>query len=738
MERELFKGKTWQNTIDVYGFILDNYTPYYGDESFLAPATKRTKELWNKCLKLIEEEKEKGGLLDVDLTSFSGINNFKPGYIDKENELIYGLQTDAPLKRIVNPYGGMRVAEKALKLHGYTLPEEMRNTFLKYRKTHNDGVFDVYTPDIRKARHTGLITGLPDAYGRGRIIGDYRRVALYGTDFLIVEKLKDYALFNEIDEETIRLREEIMEQIRALHEMTDMAASYGVDISTPAESARDAIQAVYMAYLAGTKENNGAATSLGRVSTFLDIYIERDLQAGLLTEEQAQELIDDFVIKLRLIRHLRTPEYDELFGGDPTWVTESIGGMASNGQPLVTKTSFRILNTLINLGASPEPNLTILWDENLPEAFKKYCAKISILTDAIQYENDTLMRSMKGSDYGIACCVSALDLGSQMQYFGARCNIAKALLYAINEGRDEITGELVVPNIPALPAGKLNYEKVWSNYIKVLEWTLKIYVDANNIIHYMHDKYAYEASQMALHDTLVQRLMAFGIAGFSVAIDSLSAIKYAKVTPIRNEQGITTSFNIVGEYPKYGNDDDHADEFGRQLLFLIENRLRDKEFYRKASPTLSILTITSNVVYGKKTGATPDGRAAGTPFAPGANPMHNRDQNGALASLNSVAKMNYRYCLDGISNTITLTPQSLGNLKDDRINNLVYILDGYFSQGGHHLNVNVLNRETLLDAYEHPEKYSTLTIRVSGYAVNFCKLSKEQQLEVIQRTFHEE
>ena len=738
MKRQNFKLNDWQDEINVYDFIVSNYTPYYGDENFLVGPTEKTKKVWKQCLELLEKEREKNGLLNVDLTTFSGINNFKPGYIDKENEVIVGLQTDAPLKRMINPYGGLRMAEKSLEQYGYKLPEEMKNKFHEYRKTHNEGVFDVYSPEIRRARHNGLLTGLPDAYGRGRIIGDYRRVALYGTNKLIEEKKKDYIKFDkDINTETIQLREEIAEQVKALQTMTAMAASYGIDISKPAETAKEAVQAVYMAYLAGTKENNGAATSLGRVSTFLDIYIERDINAGLLTEEEAQELIDQFVIKLRLIRHLRTPEYNDLFGGDPTWVTESIGGLTCEGYSLVTKTSFRFLNTLINLGSSPEPNLTILWSEKLPDSFKKYCAKISILTDAIQYENDDLMRQYYGADYGIACCVSAMRLGKQMQLFGARCNIAKALLYAINEGRDERTGELVLEGIPKLKNQEiLDYEEVWPNYLKVLNQISNIYIDANNIIHYMHDKYAYEASQMALHDTNVQRMMAFGIAGFSVAIDSLSAIKYAKVKPIRNEDGIAIDFNIEGDFPKYGNDIDDVDLIGVAIVSCFREYLCQKKRHRNAVSTLSILTITSNVVYGKKTGATPDGRGAGLPFAPGANPMHNRDRNGYLASLNSVAKIPYYFCRDGISNTITLTPNSLGNKEKERINNLVAILDGYFAMNGHHLNVNVLNKETLLDAYEHPEKYSTLTIRVSGYAVHFCKLSKEQQLEVIQRTFH--
>lgn len=738
MKRQNFKLNDWQDEINVYDFIVSNYTPYYGDESFLVGPTEKTEKIWKQCLELLEKERENNGLLDVDLTTFSGINNFKPGYIDKENEVIVGLQTDTPLKRMVNPYGGLRMAEKSLEQYNYSLPKEMKEKFHEYRKTHNEGVFDTYTPEIRAARHNGLLTGLPDAYGRGRIIGDYRRVALYGTDKLIQKKKEDYAELDSIIPIYIQLREEIAEQIKALKAMTEMAASYGVDISKSAESAQEAVQAVYMAYLAGVKENNGAATSLGRVSTFLDIYIERDIESGLLTEEEAQELIDQFVIKLRLVRHLRTPEYNDLFGGDPTWVTESIGGITHDDKPLVTKTSYRFLNTLINLGASPEPNLTILWSINLPENFKKYCAKISILTDAIQYENDDLMREFYGPDYGIACCVSAMPLGKGMQYFGARCNIAKALLYAINGGRDERTGDLVIEGIKPLSAEVLDYEEVWANYLKVLQKISKIYVDANNIIHYMHDKYAYEASQMALHDSIVDRLMAFGIAGFSVAIDSLSAIKYAKVTPIRNEEGIAIDFKIEGDFPKYGNDIDDVDNIGIEIVKNFKNFLSGHELHRHAIPTLSILTITSNVVYGKKTGATPDGRGAGLPFAPGANPMHNRDRNGALASLNSVAKIPYEFCRDGISNTITLTPHGLGKNSLERIENLVRILEGYFLQNGHHLNVNVLNRDTLLDAYEHPEKYSTLTIRVSGYAVHFCKLSKEQQLEVIQRTFHEE
>ena len=725
--------------VEVAEYIHLNYTPYRGDESFLAPPTEKTINLWNKCKQLLQEEREKGGLLDVELQHFSGINSFAPGYIDKENEVIYGLQTDAPLKRIVNPYGGLRMAEQSLGAYGYALPEELKDKFKEFRKTHNDGVFSAYTPLIRKARHTGLLTGLPDTYGRGRIIGDYRRVALYGTDRLIEEKTKDYHKIAITDESSIRLREEVYEQITALGQLEKMAESYGCDISRPAKTAREAVQAIYFAYLAGAKQNNGAATSLGRVSTFLDTYIEEDLQKGILTEETAQELIDQFVIKLRLIRHLRTPEYNELFGGDPTWVTECIGGMGVDGRPLVTKTSFRFIHTLTNLDPAPEPNLTILWSDDLPKPFKEYCAKMSIKTSALQYENDDLMRYSNGQDYGIACCVSAMRLGEQMQFFGARCNVAKALLYAINGGYDELTQDKVLEDIPALTGEFLDFEEVWANYLKVLTQTARIYADANNIIHYMHDKYAYESIQMALHNTEVEHLMAFGISGFSVAVDSLSAIKHAKVRPIRNNNGIAIDFEIIGEYPQYGNDIDDVDDIGVYIVKHFYNELKKCPLYKNAKHTLSILTITSNVVYGKKTGATPDGRKAGSPFAPGANPMHNRDQTGALASLNSVAKIPYHDCCeDGISNTITLTAKSLGNLEKQQNSNLVAILDGYFEQGGHHLNVNVLNKAMLLDAYEHPENYSTLTIRVSGYAVNFCKLSKEQQLEVIQRTFHEE
>ena len=726
--------------INVKDFILNNYTEYTGDETFLCGPTNRTRILWDQCQKLLKQEKEKGGVLDIDTTTFSGINNFAPGYIDKSNELIVGLQTDAPLKRIVNPYGGMRMVEASLSAYNYRLPTDLKKHFKEFRKTHNQGVFDAYTPEIKKARHTGLITGLPDAYGRGRIIGDYRRVALYGINILIDAKKNDYELLTgEMLEEQIRLREELSEQIRALEKIKLLAESYDYpEIAKPAKNCQQALQHIYFAYLAGAKENNGAATSLGRISTFIDIYAEQDLKNGM-SEESIQELIDQFVIKLRLIRHLRTPEYDELFAGDPTWITESIGGMASDSRSLVTKTSYRFLQTLYNLGPAPEPNLTILWDEKLPKPFKDFCAKVSIDTSAIQYENDSIMRPIHGSDYGIACCVSAMTLGEQMQFFGARCNIAKALLYAINEGKDEITGQLVVPDIPKLPDGKLNYLQVKENYYKVLKYVAKLYVDANNIIHYMHDKYAYEASQMALHDTLVERLMAFGVAGFSVAVDSLSAIKYADVFPIRNENGIAVDFRIQGNYPKYGNDDPNVDRIGKIVISDFSAMLKQNKTYRNAKHTLSILTITSNVVYGKKTGATPDGRPALAPFAPGANPMHGRDVMGPLASLNSVAKIPYKdICEDGISNTFSVAPCSLGADKEQQINILVAILDGYFNQKAHHLNVNVLDKETLEDAIEHPEKYPNLTIRVSGYAVLFNSLTIEQKTEILRRTFHGE
>ena len=734
-----FAPGNWQREIDVRNFIQKNYTLYEGDAGFLAGPTERTRKVWSKCEALLAEELKKGGVLDVETHTISGICNFAPGYIDKDNEVIVGLQTDAPLKRMVNLYGGVRMAKQSLEAYSYTLDPDIERHFCEYRKTHNEGVFDAYPKRVRAARHAGLLTGLPDAYGRGRIIGDYRRVALYGTDRLIEDKLADLdRIDGAMDDERIRLREDVSMQIRALKEMTRMAAGYGVDISKPAQTAQQAVQALYMGYLAGIKENNGAATSLGRTSTFLDIYIQRDLDNGLLDEAGAQELVDQFIIKLRLVRHLRTPEYNELFGGDPTWVTESIGGMGINGKPLVTKNSFRYLHTLENLGTAPEPNLTVLWSEHLPRAFKDYCAHISITTDSIQYENDDVMRPVYGDDYAIACCVSAMAVGKQMQFFGDRCNLAKSLLYAINGGVDEKSGQLVVPGIAPLTDEVLDYDKVWANYKKVMDYVAELYVDANNIIHYMHDKYAYEASQMALHDTHVQRLMAFGVAGLSVATDSLSAIKYAKVRPVRNENGVAVDFVTEGDFPKYGNDDDRADDLAVDTVTYFSGALKRHPLYRGAIHTLSALTITSNVMYGKKTGTTPDGRKLGEPLAPGANPMHGRDKNGALASLNSVAKIPYRnICQDGVSNTFSIVPEALGREAGVRRANLVALLDGYFAQGAHHLNVNVMHRETLIDAMDHPEKYPSLTIRVSGYAVNFHRLSREQQLEVIARTFHE-
>ncbi|MBS5517699.1 MAG: formate C-acetyltransferase [Clostridiales bacterium] len=734
-----FAPGVWQDEINVRNFIQKNYTQYTGDDSFLQPPTEKTKKVWGKCEDLLRQEMKNGGVLDVETKIISGIDNFAPGYIDKENEVVVGLQTDAPLKRIVNLYGGMRMAKSSLEQYGYQLDPTIEAHFSEYRKTHNEGVFDAYPKRTRVARHAGLLTGLPDAYGRGRIIGDYRRVALYGLDRLVAEKKKDLdALDGPMTEDRIRAREEVSMQIRALGEIKSMALKYGVDLSQPAGNAREAFQAVYFAYLAGIKENNGAATSLGRTSTFLDIYVQRDLDNGLITEAEAQELVDQFIIKLRLVRHLRTPEYNELFGGDPTWVTESIGGIGINGKSLVTKNSFRYLHTLINLGTAPEPNLTVLWSEHLPEAFKQYCAKISIATDSIQYENDDVMRPIYGDDYAIACCVSAMKVGKQMQFFGARCNLAKSLLYAINGGIDEKKGDLVVPGIEPITDEVLDFNKVLKNYYKVLEYVAELYVDTVNIIHYMHDKYAYEASQMALHDTDVERLTAFGIAGLSVAVDSLSAIKYAKVKPIRDENGVAVDFETVGDFPKYGNDDDQVDDLAVQVVTKFSEELKKHPLYRDAIHTLSALTITSNVMYGKKTGTTPDGRKAGEPLAPGANPMHGRDIHGALASLNSVAKIPYRdVCQDGVSNTFSIVPQALGKDEAQRENNLVAILDGYFVQGAHHLNVNVLNRETLIDAMDHPDKYPTLTIRVSGYAVNFNRLTREQQEEVISRTFHQ-
>ena len=733
------KGK-WTEKVDVALFIKENYREYQENENFLVGPTNKSKNLWNKCEELLKEELKKH-VLDIDTKHFSGINSFDPGYIDKDNEVIVGLQTDKPLKRIVNPYGGVRLAIKELETYGYQMEDSnLFSNFREFRRSHNDGVFDVYDDSIKKARHVGLLTGLPDAYGRGRIIGDYRRVALYGIDFLINEKEKDFkeVFVGPMNSSLIQIREEISLQIKALEEIKKMALSYGYDISKPAKNAFEAIQWLYFGYLAAIKENNGAAMSLGRVDAFIDIYIERDLKNNIITEEEAQELIDQFVIKLRLVRHLRTPEYDELFSGDPTWVTCSIGGMLDNNKSLVTKTSYRLLNTLNNLNTSPEPNMTVLWSNRLPNNFKRFASKMSIISDAIQYENDDLMQPIYGSDYAIACCVSAMRIGHDMQYFGARCNLAKALLYAINGGVDEVKGDLVLNSIDKIEDEILDYDKVLNNYKKVLSEVAYIYANAMNIIHYMHDKYAYEASQMALHDTLVHRYMAYGIAGLSVAVDSLSAIKYAKVKPIRNENGITTSFEINGDYPKYGNDDDRVDEIAVWLTEYFSNELKKYKPIRDAEVTMSVLTITSNVVYGEKTGATPDGREAGVPFAPGANPMHGRDSSGAIASLNSVAKLNYENCCkDGISNTFSIVPSSLGKTEEDQISNLVTLLDGYFKQNAHHLNVNVLNREMLIDAMENPEKYPLLTIRVSGYAVRFNRLTRKQQEEVISRTFHE-
>ncbi|MBZ9636711.1 formate C-acetyltransferase [Clostridium sp. FP1] len=732
-----FKGDEWKNKIDVSDFIQKNYTLYEGDDSFLVGKTAKTNKVWDKAYSLILKE-IKQGIIDVETNEISGIDNFAPGYIDKENEVIVGFQTDAPLKRIVNPFGGFRMVEQSLEEYGFKLNKDIENFFPKYRKTHNEGVFDAYSPATKVARNVGLLTGLPDAYGRGRIIGDYRRVALYGIDFLIEEKKKDLTKLTGLATDSlIRHREEVSMQIRALAAIKSMASKYGVDISKPATTAVEATQAVYFGYLAGIKENNGAAMSLGRTTTFLDIYMQRDLAAGILTEDGSQEIVDQFVIKLRMARHLRTPEYNELFGGDPNWVTESIGGVAINGKAMVTKTSFRFLHTLTNLGSAPEPNMTVLWSEKLPEPFKKYCAKMSIETDALQYENDDVMRPIYGEDYGIACCVSAMEIGKRMQFFGARANLAKSLLLSLNGGMDELKGKLVIPGIEKTTDEILDYKTVRAMYSKVLAYVAEMYVDTMNTIHYMHDKYAYEAGQLSLHDTDLKYFMAFGVAGLSVAADSLSAIKFAKVSPIRNENGITVDFKIEGDFPKYGNDDDRVDDLAVNLIKEFSDELKKHPAYKNAEHTLSALTITSNVVYGKKTGATPDGRKQGIPLAPGANPTQCHDENGALASLNSVAKIPYRkYCQDGVSNTFSIVPAALGIDEDTRINNLVFLLDGYFAQSAHHLNVNVLNRDVLIDAMENPDKYPTLTVRVSGYAVHFNRLSKEQQLEVISRTFH--
>lgn len=741
---EGFKKGSWTEEINVRDFIQLNYSPYEGNEDFLAEPTERTKSLWKKTEDLIKKEilnKE----VEICTRAFSGIANHEPGYLDRENELIVGYQTDKPLKRLVNPYGGYRMVRNSLDAYGAEMDDTLEKHFNEFRKTHNQGVFDAYTEEMRKARTVGLLTGLPDAYGRGRIIGDYRRIPLYGIDFLKAEKIKDKKnIKGPATEEIIRLREDVSEQIAALDEIKKMAASYGFDISQPAKNAREAVQFLYFGYLAAIKENNGAAMSLGRNTTFLDIYIERDLKNGTLTEEEAQELIDQFVIKLRTVRHLRTPDYNELFAGDPNWITESIGGMGEDGRTLVTKTAFRFLHTLTTLSPAPEPNMTVLWSVDLPTGFKEYCAKMTTRSGSIQYENDDIMRPIYGDDYAIACCVSAMRVGKEMQFFGARANLAKALLYAINGAVDEIKrnkdGSLiqVFDDIERIDDEVLDYDKVMDNYKKVIDELAELYVNTMNTIHYMHDKYAYEKGQMALHDIHVHRYMAFGVAGLSIVADSLSAIKYAKVKPIRDENGIAIDFEIEGDFPKFGNDDDRVDQIAVDLVSYFINELRKTPTYRNAEHTLSVLTITSNVVYGKKTGSTPDGRQKGEPFAPGANPMHGRDENGALASLNSVAKIPYdNICKDGISNTLSMVPESLGRNEKDRIKNLVGIMDGYFAQGAFHLNVNVLDRELLIDAMNNPEKYPTLTIRVSGYAVHFNRLTKEQQLEVINRTFHE-
>ncbi len=735
---EGFNGGAWQNVINVRDFIQKNYKEYTGDEGFLAGATPRTKALMDRLQGLFKLERQFGGVLDIDTATVSSLTSFSPGYLDKDNELIVGLQTNRPLKRGVNPFGGMRMVRQACEAYGYKLSRKVEEEF-RFRTTHNDGVFRAYTDEMRAARKCHVITGLPDAYGRGRIIGDYRRVALYGVDKLIEEKKKDKAALSKdaFDSAQIRLDEELYQQIAFLGYLKEMAAMYGYDISQPATTAREAIQWTYFAYLGAIKEQNGAAMSLGRVSTFFDIYFERDIANGTLTEEGAQELMDDFVMKLRMARHLRTPEYNELFGGDPMWITEAVGGMGEDGRTLVTKSSYRVLNTLYTLGSSPEPNLTVLWSTALPESFKKFCAKVSADTDSIQYENDDVMRPLYGDDYAIACCVSAMKVGKQMQFFGARCNLAKLLLIAINGGYDHTSGMHIGPQMPVLEGDKLDFDTVMERFDIYIAWLSHLYVNTMNIIHYMHDKYAYEKIQMALHDTDVHRFMAFGIAGLSVVADSLSAIKFASVHPVKNHEGFITDFETVGDFPKYGNDDDRVDSIAKDMTHRVITELRKTPTYRHAEHTLSVLTITSNVAYGKHTGATPDGRKASAPFAPGANPMHNREENGALAALNSVAKLDYNDCRDGISNTFSITPQALGRTEEERTSNLVAILDGYFAKGAHHINVNVMNRETLLKAYENPEEYPNLTIRVSGYAVNFNKLSREQQREVISRTFHE-
>ena len=733
-----FKDGVWQDEINVRDFINLNYTPYLDGPEFLQGPTKRTERVRERLDDLLRKEFEKGGVLDIDTHTVSTVFAFNPGYVIKEDDIIVGLQTDEPLKRAISPFAGFRMSEQACRAYGYEIGENIRDEF-KYRTTHNDAVFKAYTDDMKKARHCGILTGLPDAYGRGRIIGDYRRIALYGMDYLMEQKKKDKSELgkNEMSEENIHLIEDVAKQLDFMQALKDLAQLYGYDISKPAKTAKEAIQWLYFGYLGAVKEQNGAANSIGRITTFLDIYIQRDLEEGTLTESEAQELIDDLVVKLRLVRHLRTPEYNEIFAGDPTWVTTSEGGMSEDGRPLLTKTSFRMLQTLYNLGPSAEPNITILWSESLPKPFKDFCAQVSIDTDSIQYENDDVMREAYGDDYAIACCVSAMKVGKQMQFFGARCNLAKVLLMSLNGGKDEIHGIQVAPEGPIYDEDVLKYEDVLESFKFYASWMAKLYVNTMNVIHYMHDKYAYERLMMSLHDTNVERLMAFGISGLSVLVDSLSAIKYAKVTPIKDERGIITDFKTEGEFPKYGNDDDRVDRIAKWVTEFFYEELCKTKTYRHAHHTLSILTITSNVMYGRKTGSTPDGRRAGEPFAPGANPMHGRDCEGALASLNSVAKLEYSCCRDGISNTFSITPNTLGKDNKDRVDKLVGILDGYFIQNAHHLNVNVLNREKLIDAMNNPLKYPNLTIRVSGYAVNFNKLSLEQKKEVISRTFHE-
>ncbi|EOE6828203.1 formate C-acetyltransferase [Staphylococcus pseudintermedius] len=735
---EGFKTGRWTRHVDVREFIQLNFTGYQGDDSFLAGPTEATTKLWDQVMVLSKEERERGGIWDMDTKVPSTILSHDAGYLDESLEQIVGVQTDKPFKRSMQPFGGIRMAKAACEAYGYELDKETEHIFTEYRKTHNQGVFDAYSKEMLACRKAGIITGLPDAYGRGRIIGDYRRVALYGVDFLMAEKQKDFNdLSSTMTEDVIRLREEVSEQYRSLNELKQLGERYGFDLSRPAENFKEAVQWLYLAYLAAIKEQNGAAMSLGRTSTFLDIYAERDLQAGTITETEVQEIIDHFIMKLRLVKFARTPDYNALFSGDPTWITESIGGVGIDGRPMVTKNSFRFLHSLDNLGPAPEPNLTVLWSTRLPENFKRYCTKMSIKTSSIQYENDDLMRESYGDDYGIACCVSAMRIGKQMQFFGARANLAKTLLYAINGGKDEKSGAQVAPNFAPIQSEILDYDEVYQQFDEMMEWLAGVYINSLNVIHYMHDKYSYERIEMALHDTDVHRTMATGIAGLSVAADSLSAIKYGQVRTIRDENGLVVDFETTGDYPKYGNNDPRVDDIAVQLVESFMKKLRKHQTYRNSEHTMSVLTITSNVVYGKKTGNTPDGRKAGEPFAPGANPMHGRDDHGALASLSSVAKLPYDCCKDGISNTFSIVPKSLGKEEATQEQNLVSILDGYALQHGHHLNINVFNRETLLDAMEHPEEYPQLTVRVSGYAVNFIKLTREQQLDVISRTFHE-